>query len=174
MTRPMRKPRKSAAKSGVGVSQVTLAKYLDISQQRVAQFVAEGVFPRLPDGKLDKDVSRVIYIRWLRDETRKSSTSEAARRVQDARARGIEIRNARELGKLVPTEDVLAWNAEILGTLRTELSGVAAASTRDLELRVEIEKQVNAAVERAKRSFDVQADALLRGEHEPSASDDAE
>jgi hypothetical protein len=174
MTRQKQKPQKSAAKSGVGVSQVTLAKHLDISQQRVAQFVAEGIFPRLPDGKLDRDVCRVIYIRWLRDETRKSSASEAATRVQHARALEIEVRTARELSKLVPTEDVLAWNAEILGTLRAELTGVPAASTRDLEMRAEIEKQINAAVDRAKRSFNQQSEALRRGELDPSDTDDTE
>lgn len=112
------------------------------------------------------------YKAYLLDESRQAQKSKSASRVQDARATQIELQTMKELGKLVPAEDVIAWNAEILGTLRTELIGVPAASTRDLEVRAEIEKQVNAAVDRAKRSFEAQSDALRRGEQGPPDPED--
>jgi hypothetical protein len=168
----MTKKPKARRTSKSGVTQLALAKHLDISQQRVAQFAAEGIFPRLSDGTLDQGVCRVIYIRWLRDETRKSSTSEAARRVQDARAVEIELRTQRELNKLIEVEEVQAFLSDTIGTLRSELSGIAAASSRDLEVRAAIERNVDAAVARCRASFDAASAALDAGK--PINSTDSE
>jgi hypothetical protein len=101
------------------------------------------------------------YIKYLQDENRRAQKSAAASRVQDARAAQIEMQTARDLGKLVDVEDVLTWQSEILGTLSRELTGVPAASTRDLALRAEIEKQVNGAIERCRGQFE-EAWALLQ------------
>lgn len=103
------------------------------------------------------------YKAYLLDESRQAQKSKSASRVQDARAGEIEIRTAKELGKLVEVEDVLSWQSEILGTLRTELIGVPAASTRDLEVRGEIEKQLNAAVDRCRKSFEDAWELLQSG-----------
>lgn len=157
------KPRKAAQQKPLGKSQLALARHLDVSQQRVSQFVADGTFPTLPDGTLDVDVCRVIYIRWLRDETRKSSTSEAAKRVQDQRASQIELQIAKDLGKLIPIEDVQAFLSETLGTFRSELSGVPAASTRDLDVRTSIEKNLNAAIDRCRASYEAASRAIADG-----------
>lgn len=102
------------------------------------------------------------YIKYLQDENRRAQKSAAASRVQDARAESIELQTARELGQLVAMEDAIAFNAEILGTLSRELTGVPAASTRDLDQRAIIEKQINAALERARRSLE-EAPAVLTG-----------
>lgn len=137
-----------------GSTQASIAKHLDISQPRVAQFVAERVFKPLSNGKLDLDVCRLAYIRWLRDETRKSSQSAAAARVQDARARAIELRTEREMGKWIEVEDVEGWMTEVLGTFRSALWGLPAASTRDLTLRAEIQKHLDHSLEQIERDFE--------------------
>lgn len=143
------------------------AKLLGITIQWFNKLVRESWIK--PSGKSRYRVIDVVqgHKSYLLDENRQAQKSKSASRVQDARATQIELQTMKELGKLVPAEDVIAWNAEILGTLRTELNGVAAASTRDLELRPEIDKQINAAVDRAKRSFEAQGDALRRGEQGP-------
>jgi hypothetical protein len=84
-----------------GKSQLWVAAYLDMSKQRVSQLVTDGTFPSLPNGKLDQNVCRVAYIRWLRDESRKSSTAEAAKRVQNARADRIEMLTRKDRGELI-------------------------------------------------------------------------
>lgn len=145
-----------------GVNQATLGKHLDISQTRVAQFVADGTFVTLPNGKLDKDDCRIRYIRWLRDETRKSSASVSASRVQVARAEQIELQTAKELRDVIPIEEITDFLTETIGTLRSELSGVAAASTRDPAVRAEIEKNLDAAIERCRAAFGT-ADKAVRG-----------
>jgi phage terminase Nu1 subunit (DNA packaging protein) len=146
------KPKRSFGKTP-GVSQLQVAQHLDISQPRVAQFVAEGVFKPLPNRKLDLDACRIAYVRWLRDETRKSSQSAAAARVQDARAKAIELRTAREDGKLIPVDDLEIWMTETLGIFRSALWGLPAASTRDLTLRAEIQKHLDDALGRIEDDF---------------------
>lgn len=147
------KSKRSAGKSP-GASQAQVAAHLDISQPRVAQFVGEGVFKPLPSRKLDLDTCRLAYIRWLRDETRRSTQSAAATRVQDARAKEIELRTAREEGRLWDAEETSAVIQDILGTYRSELEGVAAGSTRDLSIRAAIQQQIDDAMDRCRARFE--------------------
>jgi len=156
------KPKPSSGKMP-GASQSQVAQHLDVSQPRVAQFVAEGVFKPLPTRKLDLDACRISYIRWLRDETRKSSQSAAAARVQDARAKAIELRTAREEARLIPLESVQAVVAEILGTYRYELTGIAAAASRDLAVRAEINRHLDDAIDRCRLKFEKAKRDLIAG-----------
>lgn len=147
-------PRRAEKKTGAGSSQATVAKHLDMVQQRVAQFVADGTFVTLPNGKLDVDDCRIRYIRWLRDETRKSSASVSASRVQVARAELIELQTAKERGELIPILEVTEFLEETVGVFRSELAGLAAASTRDLAVRQAIDNHLDAAIDRCRAYFD--------------------
>lgn len=150
------------------------SKLLGITPQYFNKLVRDGWIK--PVGKNRYRVVDVVqaYKAFLQDEHRRSQKSAAASRVQDARAAQIELHNARELGKLVETEDVLLWQAQILGTLRTELTGVPAAATRDREIRAEIEKHLNAAIERCRRSFEEAWQALESGKPVTSGGEEAD
>ncbi|WP_166300390.1 hypothetical protein [Bradyrhizobium sp. 2S1] len=161
-SKPKPKPRRGAGQRP-GVSQAQVAQHLDISQPRVAQFVGEGVFKPLPTRKLDLDACRIAYVRWLRDETRKSAQSAAAARVQDARAKAIELRTAREAGKLIAVDDLETWMAETLSMFRSTLWGLPAASTRDLTLRAEIQKHLDDALGRIEDEFKAASDRCNQG-----------
>jgi phage terminase Nu1 subunit (DNA packaging protein) len=156
------KPKKTAGNLP-GASQAQVAQHLDISQPRVAQFVGEGIFRPLPSGKLDLDACRIAYIRWLRDESRKSTQAAAAARVQDARAKAIELRTDREAGKLIPVDDLEIWMTETLGIFRSALWGLPAASTRDLTLRAEIQKHLDDALGRIEHEFKAARDRCNQG-----------
>ncbi len=144
----------SKSRSGAaGVSQATLARHLDISQPRVAQFVADGTFVAMQNGKLGLDDCRIRYIRWLRDESRKSAASVSASRVQTARAEKIEQEIARDKRDLIPADEVCDFLTEAVGTFRSELAGVPAASTRDPVIRADIEKNIDAAIGRLAGTF---------------------
>lgn len=171
MKMPFKQPKSKQSGKMPGVSQAQIAQHLDVSQPRVAQFVGEGVFKPLPNRKLDLDACRLAYIRWLRDETRKSSQSVAAARVQDARARAIELRTGREEGRLVPLEGVQAVVADILGTYRYELTGVAAAATRDLSVRAAIQQNLDDAIDRCRIKFE-KADRDLVAGRDPLGDDE--
>lgn len=168
---PSKQPKAKRSGNMPGASQGQVAQHLDVSQPRVAQFVGEGVFKPLPNRKLDLDACRVAYIRWLRDETRKSTLSAAGARVQDARARAIELRTAREEARLVPLEDVQAIVADILGTYRYELTGLAASATRDLSVRAAIQQHLDDAIDRCRIKFEKAERAMVAG-HDPLEDDE--
>lgn len=94
--------------------------------------------------------------------TQATADSEQARLAASRRAE-IEQRMAREDGRLVPIEAVDAAIDQIVGTFRSELSGVAAASTRDLHLRQAIDENLNAAIERCRKSLRGAEDDLRAG-----------
>lgn len=139
------------------VTPAVFAKRVDLSRQRVAQFISEGIFPAAADGRLDEDACLIVYIRWLRGEGRKSAKTAATSRYQDAKMREIELRLAKEAGELIPMEDVLAFMSDAMGVFRSELLGVPAAATRDISLRAIFEAKLGEAVDRIRERFDAGA-----------------
>lgn len=158
-----KKPATASAPKRKGASANQCGTHLDLSRVRVVQLVNEGALPRNVDGSFDLDACRLAYIRYLRSEDRRGAKSATASRVQEARAKEIELRTAREEGRLVPLEGVQAAIADILGTYRYELTGVPAASSRDLAVRSEIEKHLNDAIDRCRLKFEQVGDALRAG-----------
>jgi hypothetical protein len=139
----------------------TASRLLMCTEQWFLKLVRDGWIKRASRGRYRLVEVVQGHIRYQQDENRRASKSASASRVQDARAQQIEMQTARELGKLVEIEDVLTWQGEILSTLARELTGVPAASTRDLALRADIEKHINGAVERCRTEFE-KAWALLQ------------
>lgn len=156
--------RTAGAFPGLSVSAAALARCCDISKQRVGQLETEGVFLRNAAGAFDLEQNITSYVRYLRDERRAHSRSAAGERAHQARAKEIEIRIAREEGQLIPIEEVAAGIADILGTYRAELSGIAAASTRDLDTRNAIESNLNGAIERCRARFEAMEGDLRSGQ----------
>lgn len=164
MAKRSKKAAKAAPAKAKGASATELGRRLDLSRQRVGQLEAEGVLKRI-DGTTRFDVTActIAYIRWLRDENRRGSKASGASVFQQARTREIEQRMAREDGKLIPIEEVQAGITDILGAYRAELSGVAAASTRDLDTRNAIESNLNGAIERCRARFEAMEGDLRAG-----------
>ncbi|WP_456722179.1 hypothetical protein [Bradyrhizobium sp. USDA 4350] len=146
-----------------GASANQCGTHLDLSRVRVVQLVNEGALPRNDDGSFDLDACRIAYIRYLRSEDRRGTKSATANRVQEARAKEIEQRTLKDANKLVDLESVQAAVADIIGTYRFELTGVPAASTRDLAVRAEIEKHLNDAIDRCRQRFGKVSDDLRAG-----------
>jgi phage terminase Nu1 subunit (DNA packaging protein) len=146
-----------------GVSGLELARHLDCSPQWVAKLVKGSVLAKQLDGSFDLDVCRVVYIRWLRSEGRRHKKSAAAARAQEARAQEIELRVARDQGKVIDLDEVEQVFADVLGTYRAELSGIPAGCTRDFGLRQIIEAKLNEAIERCRRRFEEASETLRSG-----------
>ena len=53
--------------------------------------------------------------------------------------------------------------AQVLGAFRAELAGVPAGATRDVGLRAEIEKQIEAAIAKARERFERAGAAMREG-----------
>ena len=133
------------------------------TEQWIYDLGKRGAIPRPVDGMLPLVETIQGCVRWIKDEQRRSSKSASASRVQEARAREIEIRNHQLENRLVEIADVEAVNSEILGTFRNELAGVPAAATRDLALRRKIEASLNAALDRCRRSLEAACEAYRAG-----------
>jgi phage terminase Nu1 subunit (DNA packaging protein) len=154
-----------------GASASEVARHLDLSAQRVGNMVNDGILKRRSDGSFDLDACRTAYIRWLRAAPqRRQSKAPAAARVQEAKARALELRLAKEEGGLIEIGVISETIEDIVGTFDSELIGIAAACSRDLEVRNRIEDSINAAITRCRKRFDQAIAALSRGE-DPLAND---
>ena len=139
------------------------AGLLMITSQWVRDLAKKGYVPRPAGGRVALIGAVQGYIRWLKDEERRTSKTATASAVQEERAREIRLRNAEKEGQLVAIESVDAVFADVLGVFRSELAGVAAAATRDLTLRGQIDDRINDALDRARGRFEASRDALRAG-----------
>jgi hypothetical protein len=146
-----------------------------LTPQRVNQLVREGWIEK--GGRNGYTIVGAVqgYIRFLKDEQRRASKSAALSRVQDARAREIELRTAREEHLLIETAEAIGVVDEIVGGLRSEVAGVPARLTRDVDLRRKIEAELDDVFRRAADRFEQKArDLRSSGEAvAPVAEDDA-
>lgn len=153
---------KPRAKSGT-ISTAGACQLLMLSRQRLDQLVQEGWIQRHVPGRWVSIDLVQGYIRFMRDEARRTSKSAAGSRVHDARAREIEIRVAEQIGKLVVVEEFDAMVDGIVGTFRAELSGLPARVTRDIVQRRSIEREIHGLLERVADTAAAISDRLEKG-----------
>jgi hypothetical protein len=146
------------------VNAAAVAAHLSLTRQQVSRLVDAGVLSRTRDGKFDLDACRLDYIRFLRDDRRRSPKSSAAARVQELRAEKLRLELARERGQLIDIGEVELAVEDILGAYVAEMGGVPAAVTRDAALRRVIEEKYSDAMDRCRARFDAAIAALSRGE----------
>ncbi|TCQ79564.1 hypothetical protein EDF68_104148 [Ochrobactrum sp. BH3] len=143
-----------------------IASLLTLSIERVRQLVNAGYIPRIGKAKYPVVGAVQGYIRFLKDEEKRTSKSAADDSLKAARQREVELRIAKEEGRLVDMDDVEAVTSSIFATLRAELAGLPASVTRDVKLRAEIEKGLNGAFARSQSKFQ-EASSALRAGHDP-------
>lgn len=150
----------------------TACKLLMISNQWLGQLIKDGWIKRIGRGRFN--VVDVVqgHIKYMRDEARRTSQTQSVSRVQTARAEQIELETRVKLGELIPVDDLCDFLDGTIGTFRSELAGVAAASTRDMEVRAEIEKNVDAAIDRCRIAFSTAKQAARA--HQPLALESEE
>ena len=121
------------------VSVEQLALVLMVTGVWVRKLCKQGYIPAPTKGKVPLIAGVQGYIKFLKDEDRRSSKSAADNRVRDARAREIELRTAREERELVPTDETVAFVQVIVGAVVSRLDGLPAQITRNLDERRRIE-----------------------------------
>lgn len=151
------------------VSLAEICRVTGLGARRLQQYAAEGAVPRAANGKYPLAGSVQGILRALKSS--RTATSEA-RRILEAKARALELRNAETENRLVEMDMVLAVEAEILSIFRSELGGLAAASTRDLAIREQIEANLNGALDRCRSRFDAAAGDMRAGRDPLADSDD--
>lgn len=144
----VRPGRAKARPSAMIVTATALGEHLGLSRQRITRLADDNVIARLSDGQFDQDACRLLYLAWLRDPARRSARSEAASAFTRAKTRLIELRVLEREGVLMETAEAIETVKDIMGTLRTHLSGLAAQCSRDLPTRRAVESAVNAMLHR--------------------------
>jgi len=128
------------------VSTEQAAELLNKSTERVRQIVRAGFIHRQP-GPDNAARYRLIdvtrgYVSYREDEKRRASQTEAQSRIQQARAREIDLRNAHKEATLMEVSDHFEVIDGLCGLFRDQMSGLAARVTRDLMVRRTIDTAV--------------------------------
>ena len=127
----------------------TVGDILGLTARRVTQLVAEGVIPRTGRGKYPIAKAIAGYLKWLQDAKQRTAPSAARERLIEARARSIELQNEEREHKLIDADEAIGALDEIVGIFRSEMDGLPARLTRDLDERKIVEDAVNAIGNRA-------------------------
>lgn len=119
------------------------AAELQIGAERIRQFVKDGLVERGPRGMVSLLSLYRGYVKFLRDDQRRSSKSASTSRVNDARAKEIELKTAEREGRLMDVDEVRDVVSEWAGKLRAGLSGLPARLSRDMTFRRKIEAEID-------------------------------
>lgn len=138
-------------------------KLLMVSDEWLRRLARMGHIPKAVKGKYPLVGIVQGYIKFLKSEERNSTKVAAENGLKAARQKEVELRIAREEGRIVEMDDVEAVVSSIFATLRAELAGLPAAVTRDVKLRAEIEKGLNGAFARSQGKFREAGEALRSG-----------
>jgi len=139
------KPRKAPADPCRAViSTARAAKLLgDLTSVRVRQLIAEGYIEKAGRDRIVIETAVLGYLRFRNDDDRRSSKTASASRVQDARAREIDLKVAEREGRVVDLTEHMDLFAECFGALKAGLAGIPARLTRDMSLRRKIEQEID-------------------------------
>ena len=113
------------------ISLAVAAKLLMLTPQRVNQLVRQGFIPKAQRGRYTLVGAVQGYIRFLKDDERRSSTSSADAALKAIKAKRAALRLARDEGALVPLADALSAMDAVVGAVALEMNDVAARFTPD-------------------------------------------
>lgn len=136
------------------ISTAQAAALLELTSERVRQLVKSGHIEKRAKDQVPLVSAVRGYIHFLKDEERRSSKSASASRVQDARAREIELKTAEREGSLMDVEEVRAVVAQWAGVIRTGLNSIPARLSRDMTFRRKIETEIDDVFRQATESFE--------------------
>lgn len=156
-------PKASEASEANQISTEQAAKLIMVSSVWLSKLSQQGYVTKV--GRDRWNLVNVVqgYIKWLKDEGRRSSKSAAASRVQDLKAEALELQMAERRRELIPVDDADAVFAFIAATVRDEISGLPGRVTRDRDLRADLEREVHGSLDRLSRRFEKAGRALVEG-----------
>lgn len=103
------------------------------------------------------------YVRFLRDEDRRSSKSSSASRMQDVKTQRLEMQMAAERRDLVPREEAQIVLDTAAAAIRGPVMAVAAKYTRQIADRRRLERLLADALGTAADTIEKRAQALATG-----------
>lgn len=154
------------------VSLTRAGELLGVSGEWVRKLIAKGHLTRTDNGVKPLDAFHG-YIKFLKDDGRRTSKTATASRVQIARAREIELKIAERKGELIDIVEHRDLFAEVFGMVKLGLDGVPAQVTSDVAQRGKIEAAIESVLRRAADRFEA-ATADLSAGREAAAADPAD
>jgi hypothetical protein len=145
--------------SGVMISSTDAAALIGKSRNWIAKLVADGFVKKTGQLFRPADVAQG-HIAFLTDERRRASKTATLAAVQAARADEIRLRIARADHDVVDLDEAVGVLDEIIGGLKADFDGLAAATTRDAAFRSVIEGKVDEILKRAADRLAQKAQAL--------------
>lgn len=151
------------------------AHMIMVTTQWLRQLAEQGYIPVAEKGRYPLIAVVQGYIKFLKDDNRRSSKSATASRMQDAKTAEIEMRLAEKRRELIPVDDAQAAIDVIVGKVRAEFSGLPARATRDMTLRRVLEAETNASLNRVVDAAAASAEYFKKGGELPTSggTDDA-
>lgn len=154
------------------ITTVQAARLLMLSDERIRQLVKDGYIPRVAQGRFNLVTVVQGYIRFLKDDGRRSSKSAADNRVRDARAAEIERRMAREDRDIIMLDEAMAAYDFATGLYLASVSGLPARMTRNASERRRLEAICDGERQRLADRFAEGASALPTGIAAADADDE--
>lgn len=140
------------------------AKLLGVSEAWIGKLHKMEYVPKAGRGKWNLVAVVQGYIRFLKDEDRRSSKSASASRMQDVKTARLEMQMKVESRELVPFEDAKLVLDTAAGLIRSSVMAVPAKYTRDLKERRRLEDLLAAALGQIATGIDRKAAALEEGD----------
>jgi hypothetical protein len=168
----MKKPKKTEALKVV-ITSSEAAKLIMVSLTTLYEYERDGWIKRVSGQQDQWRLVDVVQgrLRFLEDRAKRATQTASLTRVQEARAKEIEQRTAREAGQTVAVDDMLAFADDVYGPLKADLDGLSARYTRDMTERRKLEAEVNDLLTRHADRLDKAADLLqTSGEADPTAA----
>jgi len=154
--------KKKQADPGV-ITTTQAAKLLMVSEAWIGKLHKMEYVPKAGRGKWNLVAVVQGYIRFLKDEDRRSSKSASHSRMTDIKAERLEMQMKAERRELVPFDDTRLVLDTAAGLMQSTLMAVPAKFTRDIAERRRLEALIVEALGTVADGIEKKADALKKG-----------
>lgn len=154
---------KKQADAGI-ITTTQAAKLLMVSEAWVGKLHKMEYVPKAGRGRWNLVAVVQGYIRFLKDEDRRSSKSASHSRMTDIKAERLEMQMRAERRELVPFDDTRLVLDTAAGLMQSALMSVPAKFTRDVAERRRLEKLIAEALNSVADGMEKKAAALKEGE----------
>ena len=168
---------RTAAKTGDHDASGTIpvdvaAKLLMVTPEWVRRLTKDGWI-----AKTDRGRYRVVdvvqgYIRFLKDEARRSTKTASHNRLQDIRTRKEELAVAQTERALVPLVEAMTLVDEVAGAVVARINAIPARLTRNIEQREQLQREVDDALTEVADRIAKLGRSYRAGDEDPAAEEE--
>lgn len=155
--------RKTSEPAGT-ISTSQAAKLLMVSEMWIGKLHKMEYIPKAGRGKWNLVAVVQGYIRFLKDEDRRSSKSAAQSRITDIKAARLEMQMQADRRELVPLDDARLVLDTAASLMQSNLMAVPAKFTRDVKERRRLEAMIAEALGKIADDIDKKAASLTTGD----------